>query len=73
MSYKPWLDPRALRQMAGIPDEELNELVRVTARICEDPYDRLYSVAVRSDDPHSGWQNSASRGSSSSQWTSPRS
>lgn len=51
MSYKPWLDPRALRQMAGIPDEELNELVRFTARICEDPYDRLYSVAVRSDDP----------------------
>lgn len=37
--------------MGGIPDEELDELVRVTARICEDPYNRLYSVAVRGDNP----------------------
>lgn len=51
MTYKPWLDPRALRQMGGIPDEELDELVRVTARICEDPYNRLYSVAVQGDNP----------------------
>jgi hypothetical protein len=51
VSYRPWLEERALRQMGGLPDEALDVLVRALARICEDPYDRLFSRAVRDDDP----------------------
>jgi hypothetical protein len=51
MSYRPWLEERALRQMAGLPDQALDILVRTMARICADPYDRLLSVAVNDDNP----------------------
>jgi hypothetical protein len=51
VSYRPWLEERALRQMGGLPAEALEVLVRTVARICEDPYNRLLSVAVREDDP----------------------
>ena len=51
MSYRPWLEERALRQMRGLPDDALDLLTRTLARICEDPYDRLFSRAVRDDDP----------------------
>jgi hypothetical protein len=36
--------------MSGLPPEALDVLVRVLARICEDP-DRLFSRAVQDDDP----------------------
>ena len=51
MSYRPWLEERALRQMGGLPPEAFDVLTRTLARICEDPYDRLFSMAVRDDDP----------------------
>jgi hypothetical protein len=51
VSYQPWLEERALRQMGGLPAEALDVLVRVVARLCEDPYDRLFSMAVRDDEP----------------------
>jgi hypothetical protein len=51
VSYRPWLEERALRQMGDLPAEALDVLVRVLVRICEDPYDRLFSMAVRADDP----------------------
>ena len=51
MSYRPWLEERALRQMGGLPPDALDVLVRTLARICDDPYDRLFSRAVRNDDP----------------------
>ena len=51
MSYRAYLEERALRQMGGLPAEGLDVLVRALARICEDPYDRLFSRAVRDDDP----------------------
>jgi hypothetical protein len=51
VSYRPWLEEQALRQMSGLPGEALDTLARTTARICEDPYDRLLSMAVRDDDP----------------------
>ena len=51
MSYRPWLEERALRQVGGLPPEALDVLVRALARICEDPYNRLFSRAVRNDDP----------------------
>jgi hypothetical protein len=51
VSYRPWLEERALRQMGGLPPGALDVLVRVLTRICEDPYDRLFSRAVRDNDP----------------------
>ncbi len=51
MTYRPWLEDRALRQIGGLPAEALDLLARAMARICADPYDRLFSVAVRDDDP----------------------
>ena len=42
MSYRPWLEERALRQMGGLPPDALDVLVRTLARICDDPYDRLF-------------------------------
>ena len=51
MSYRPWLEKQALRQMGGLPTEALDLLARAIAGICEDPYDRLLSVAVSDDNP----------------------
>lgn len=51
MNYRPWLEPSALRQMGGLPDDGLDELVSTTASICTEPYDRLHSVPVRADNP----------------------
>ena len=51
MSYRPWLEERALRQMGNLPAEALDVLVRALVHICEDPYDRLFSMAVRAEDP----------------------
>jgi hypothetical protein len=51
VSYRPWLEEQALRQMGGLPAEALDLLVRTMARICEDPYDRLLSVAVSNNNP----------------------
>jgi hypothetical protein len=51
VSYRPWLEEQALRQMGKLPAEALDALVRAMTRICEDPYDRLVSMAVRDDDP----------------------
>jgi hypothetical protein len=51
VSYRPWLEERALRQMSGLPAEALDVLVRTLARICEDPYNRLFSRPVRTGDP----------------------
>lgn len=51
MSYRPWLEDRALRQMGGLPLDVLDTLTRAMARICEDPYDRVLSMPVRDDDP----------------------
>ena len=39
MSWRPWLEDRALRQMQGLPSEAFDMLVRTLARICDDPYD----------------------------------
>jgi hypothetical protein len=49
VSYRPWLEKSALRQMAGLPGEAFDTLARLLSRICEDPYDRLLSVAVIDD------------------------
>ena len=46
MSWRPCLEDRALRQMQGLPSEAFDSLVRTLARICDDPYDPLFSVPV---------------------------
>jgi hypothetical protein len=67
VNYRAWLEEQALRQMGGLPDEALDTLARVMARICEHPYDRLLSVAVcETMTRPTGWPNSAITGSSSS-------
>lgn len=43
MTYRAHLEGRALRQMNGLPDDALDTLVRVLARICDDPYDPVFS------------------------------
>ncbi len=49
MSYRPWLAERALRQMDGLPGEAFDMLVAVLARVCEDPYDPVFSVPAGSE------------------------
>jgi hypothetical protein len=71
VSYRPWLEERALRQMGGLPPEALDVLVRALARICEDPYDRLFSRAVQEDDPGTAWLSWVTSGSWNSGWTRP--
>ena len=51
MNYRPWLEGDALRQMGDLPHDAFDVLARTMARICEDPYDRLFSLAVRDEDP----------------------
>ena len=49
MTYRPNLEGPALRQMNGLPDHALDMLVRLLARVCEDPYDRLFSKPLAGD------------------------
>ena len=37
--------------MGGLPPDALDVLVRTMARICENLYDRLFSMAMRDEDP----------------------
>jgi hypothetical protein len=37
--------------MGGLPPDAFDVLARTMARICEDPYNRLFSLAVRDEDP----------------------
>ena len=51
MTYRPWLAEQALRQMGGLPAEALDVLVQTMAHICDDPYNRVFSMPVRDDSP----------------------
>jgi hypothetical protein len=42
VSWRPWLEDRALCQMQGLPSEAFDILVR----ICNDPYDPVFSAPV---------------------------
>jgi hypothetical protein len=44
VSWRPWLEDNALRQMRGLPSEAFDVLVRTLVRICENPYDPVFSV-----------------------------
>ena len=44
MSYRPYLESGALRQMDGLPEQGFDMLVTLLARICDDPYDPVFSA-----------------------------
>lgn len=44
MSYRPYLEAGALRQMNGLPEQAFDVLVTLLARICDDPYDPVFSA-----------------------------
>ena len=46
MTWRPWLEDRALRQMQGLPSEAFDMMVQMLARICDDPYDPVFSTPV---------------------------
>jgi hypothetical protein len=46
VNWRPWLEDGALRQMQGLPSEAFDMLVRTLARICDDPYDPVFSAPV---------------------------
>jgi hypothetical protein len=46
VSYEPWLSPRVMRSMKGLPGDALDVLVAVMARVCDDPRDPVYSSAT---------------------------
>ncbi len=49
MTYRPRLEQPVLRQVPGLPDDAFDLLVRTLARICDDPYDRLFSLPTGKD------------------------
>jgi hypothetical protein len=51
VNFRPWLERPVLRQMTGLPADAFDTLTRTLARICDDPYDRLLSMAT-GEDPH---------------------
>ena len=44
VSYRPHLESGALRQMHGLPEQAFDMLVTLLARICDDPYDPVFSA-----------------------------
>ena len=50
MTYRASIEPHAVRQVHGIPSEALDELVRLLARVCDDPYDAVLSAPVAPGD-----------------------
>ena len=46
MTYRARLEQPVLRQMPGLPDDAFDMLVRTLARICDDPYDPVFSTHV---------------------------
>ena len=43
MKYRPHLESGVLRQMHGLPEHGFDMLVTLLARICDDPYDPVFS------------------------------
>jgi len=44
VSYRPHLESSALRQMQGLPEQAFDMLVTLLARICDDPYNSVFSA-----------------------------
>jgi len=43
VKYRPHLESGVLRQMHGLPEHGFDMLVTLLARICDDPYDPVFS------------------------------
>jgi hypothetical protein len=69
VSYRPFLESGALRQMGGLPEQAFDMLVTLLARICDDPYDPVFSAPTGV--PRRRVADVGDFGSSSSQWTKP--
>jgi len=44
VSYRPYLESGALGQMHGLPEQAFEMLVTLLIRICDDPYDAVFSA-----------------------------
>jgi hypothetical protein len=44
VSHRPYLESGALRQMQGLPEQAFDMLVTLLVRICDDPYDPVFSA-----------------------------
>jgi len=44
VNYWPHLESGALREMHGLPGQAFDMLVTLLARICDDPYDPVFSA-----------------------------
>ena len=44
MSYQPYLESGALPEMYGLPEQAFDMLVTLLVRICDDPYDPVFSA-----------------------------
>lgn len=67
MSYRPYLESGALRQMHGLPEQAFDMLVTLLVRICDDPYDPVFSAPTQCRG--GGSRTSATSGSSCLWWT----
>lgn len=54
MNWRPVFAESALRQLGGIPDEAMEALIATMRRVCEDPYDAVFSLPI-ADDPTERW------------------
>jgi hypothetical protein len=50
VTFRAWIEENAVRQIHDVPDEALDDLVRLMARVCDDPYDAVLSLPVRPGD-----------------------
>ena len=44
MSYQPYLESGALPEMYGLPEQAFDMLVTLLVRICDAPYDPVFSA-----------------------------
>jgi hypothetical protein len=58
--------------MGGMSVEALDVLARTMAQICEDPFDRVLSMAVRDDSPWERMAELGEQGSVEFMWTNLR-
>jgi hypothetical protein len=69
VSYRPYLESGALRQMHGLPEQAFDMLVTLLARICDDPYDSVFSAPTGV--PRRRVADVGDFGSSYSRWMKP--
>jgi hypothetical protein len=51
VTYRASIEPQAVRQVHALPGKAFDDLVRLLARICDDPYDAVLSAPTGPGDP----------------------